>query len=173
MLEITLDSSATYPITLLTAHLSTAYVSLSSTTVLPIARKPLASPCLSRPTADALERAKQLYFEANSSESSNLRWLQQPATSTWLDEITISLPTARAHWHTFTVRRKDRGVLLVADVLHAVELHLKIPLTAEEMRYCRTWPYNRYQSRVDIVKGRRLFSGLTYLGGSRFALNLS
>ncbi|KAJ7187171.1 hypothetical protein C8R46DRAFT_1025080 [Mycena filopes] len=103
---------------------------------------------------------------------SDLWRLAEYATTTRLTEITIVLNLRHnraAQWRTFTVRRRDRKPLLVGDVLNAIHQHLALPLTYEET-YALGWPQGPWR-RVDLVKGQ-YFSGLTYLGGSQFGLNL-
>ncbi|KAJ7722659.1 hypothetical protein DFH07DRAFT_286756 [Mycena maculata] len=104
----------------------------------------------------------------------SLRWLEEPATSTHLDEVEIVLSSNWAPWSTFVVRRKDGRTLLVGDVLQAIHLHLTRPLSAQETRALDlpSWPYKFPSLRFDCLNGCRLFSGLTYLGGNRLGLNL-
>ncbi|KAJ7026952.1 hypothetical protein C8F04DRAFT_1190051 [Mycena alexandri] len=84
--------------------------------------------------------------------------LAEYATTAKLSQITIVLDTM------FTVKRRDRKPLLVGDVLHAIHQHLAVTLTCEERRAVG-W------RRIELLKGR-YFSGLTYLGGNQFGLNL-
>ncbi|KAJ7123871.1 hypothetical protein C8R43DRAFT_42209 [Mycena crocata] len=99
----------------------------------------------------------------------DLGWLHDPVTSTYMNEIWIVLGK---NWPPFPIRRQDGRALLVGDVLNGIHLdHLITPLSDKEMRaYCPTSP--RRLLRIDLLNGGTYFSGLKYLGGNVFELNL-
>ncbi|KAJ6454254.1 hypothetical protein C8R47DRAFT_1167469 [Mycena vitilis] len=100
-------------------------------------------------------------------------WLDKLATINGQREMRILLPVGgssyeSAPWATFLVQRKDGAPLSVRDVLDAIHKHLTRPLQIPG----EPSDHSSGCLRLDVLPGRT-YSGLKYLGGNAFGLNVS